>query len=276
MSEREQKQYVYRLVFVSIIVLIHISPLIIVVLNSLRSNNEVALRMIGLPTKLNWENFAYAWKKGSYANAYISTVIIAITSAVIVVISTGLAAYGIVKSKCYLSGFLTGYFVVALSIPYFAMMVPVFFVFHRIGLTNSIPGMIILYSATNIPFNFMFVLAFFKGLPKELDEAARIDGCSELRNFWYNTLPLSKPILTSVVLIVFVNCWNEFLFANLFLQTNKLRTVALRFFVFTGQYSSDYGYMFAAALISILPIIAGYLLMQNRFIEGLTAGSVKG
>jgi raffinose/stachyose/melibiose transport system permease protein len=225
---------------------------------------------------LNWENFAYAWKAGSYANAFVSTILIAMASGLIVMTVSGLASYGIIKSRCYFGNFLSGYFIIALSLPYFAMMVPVFFVFHRIGLTNSVAGMVILYTATNIPFCFMFVLAFFKGLPKELDEAARIDGCSELQNFWYNCLPLARPILTSVVLIVFVNCWNEFLFANLFLQKDTLRTVALRFFVFTGRHSSDYGYMFAAAFISILPIIVIYLLMQNTFIEGMTAGGVKG
>jgi raffinose/stachyose/melibiose transport system permease protein len=261
---------------ITFVAFIHILPLLIVVLNSLRTRNEISRKMIGLPITLNWDNFSSAWALGSYANAYALTIFIAIVSAGVVMFVTGLASYGIEKINCYFKNFLSGYFIVGLSIPYFAMMVPVFFVFYNLKLTNSPSGLIIIYIATNIPFCFMFVSAFFKGLPRELDEAARIDGCSEIQNFWYNTLPLAKPILTSVILITFVNCWNEFLFANLFLQTDKYKTIALSFFVFTGRFSNDYGRLFAAAVISILPIIVIYLLMQNTFVDGLTAGGVKG
>jgi raffinose/stachyose/melibiose transport system permease protein len=276
MRQRKKMCKIVDIGVMTFVAFVHILPLLIVILNSLRDRDAISRNMIGLPVILNWENFSSAWMLGSYASAYALTISIAVISACVVMFVTGLASYGIEKINCYFKNFLSGYFIIGLSIPYFAMMVPVFFVFYNLNLTNSPTGLIILYIATNIPFCFMFVSAFFKGLPKELDEAARIDGCSEIQNFWFNTLPLAKPILTSVMLITFVNCWNEFLFANLFLQTDKFKTVALSFFVFTGRFSSDYGQLFAAAVISILPIIAVYLLMQNTFIDGLTAGSVKG
>ena len=136
--------------------------------------------------------------------------------------------------------------------------------------------MILIYIGINIPFNFVFMSAFFEGMSKELDEAARIDGASEMQNLWYIVVPLAKPIMTSVMLIVFVNTWNEFLFSNTFLQKEEMRTVSLRFFNFVGKNGADYGYIYAAAIISILPIIIIYFLMQDSFVEGMTTGSVKG
>ena len=111
---------------------------------------------------------------------------------------------------------------------------------------------------------------------QELDEAARIDGATELQNFIYNIVPLAKPIFTSVLLIVFVNTWNEFLFSNTFLQSDTVRTVSLKFYTFVGKMGADYGYIYAAAIISILPIVLIFLIMQNSFVDGMTAGSVKG
>lgn len=274
-SKRRKRRIVANLV-VAIISLVHIFPLVIVVLNSLRGDDEVARSMLGIPSQPLLSNYVNAWIKGNYTSAYGSTLLIALVSAVLVMVLTGLAAYGLVKTNAYGKKFFNDYFVIGLSIPYFAMMVPVFYIFFKFNLVDTQIGMIILYTATNIPFSYMFVKAFLEGLPHELDEAARIDGCSELQNFYYNILPLAKPILTSTVLITFVNCWNEFLFSNLFLQSDNIRTVALQFYNFTGKYNVEYGLMYAAAIITIAPVIVIYLLTQNTFIEGMTTGSVKG
>lgn len=276
MESKRRKRRIVTNWIVGIVCLVHIFPLIIVALNSLRGDNEVALSMLGFPTQPLFSNYVNAWVKGNYTSAYASTLLISLVTALLVMVLTGLAAYGLVKTNAYGKKFFNDYFVIGLSIPYFAMMVPVFYIFLKFNLVDTQLGMIVLYTATNIPFSYMFVKAFLEGLPRELDEAARIDGCSEMQNFYYNILPLAKPILTSTVLITFVNCWNEFLFSNLFLQSNDVRTVALQFYNFTGKYNIEYGLMYAAAVITIAPVILIYLLTQNTFIEGMTTGSVKG
>lgn len=276
MNRAKRRQRITGNIIVGIIALIHIFPLVIVIMNSLRTNDEIARSMLGLPVTMKFGNYVEAWKRGGYSHAYMSTLIIGIATALLVMVVTGLAAYGIIKGNAYGKKFLNDYFIIGLSIPYFAMMVPVFFVFYKFKLVDTQVGMIILYTATNIPFCYMFVRSFLEGLPSELDEAARIDGASELQNFYYIVMPLAKPILSSIVLITFVNCWNEFLFSNLFLQNEKLRTVPLQFYNFTGKYTNEYGLMYAAAIITIAPVIAIYLLTQNTFIEGMTAGSIKG
>lgn len=251
-------------------------PLLVMFLNSVRSNEDIKKKLIAFPESIHLENFIIAWKKGGYLQAYMSNLVIGLAAAVIVLTVTGLAAYGIVKLEAFGKNAFRTYFTAGLSIPGFAIIATLFFMFHKIGLVNSRLGMIVIYTAINIPFNFMFVHAFFQGMPKELDEAARIDGAGELQNFWYNVLPLAKPILSTVMLIVFVNVWNEFLFANTFLQDENVRTVALRFYNFVGKNSGDPAYIYAAAVISVLPILIIYMLMQDTFVEGMTSGSVKG
>lgn len=259
-----------------LIAIIHMIPLIVMFLNSVRSNDAIKKRLIAFPEEVHLDNFLTAWTKGGYLQAYISNLIIGLSAAVVVLLVTGLAAYGLVKMDALGKNLFRTYFTAGLSIPGFAIISTLFFMFNRVGLVNSRLGMIIIYSAINIPFNFMFVHAFFEGMPRELDEAARIDGAGEMQNFWYNVFPLAKPIFSTVLLIVFVNVWNEFLFSNTFLQSENVRTVALRFYNFVGKNSGDPAYIYAAAVISVLPILVIYMLMQDTFVDGMTSGSVKG
>lgn len=260
----------------AVVTMLQIIPLVVVVINSLRGNDEIIKNLIGFSRELHFENYMVAWERGGYAHAYASSLIIGFGTSVSVVVLVGFAVYGLSKTECFGKKFFYTYFVSGLAIPTFAVIVPLFFFFYKINLINTHIGMILIYIGTNISFNFMFMYAFFEGMPKELDEAARIDGASEIQNIVHIVVPLAKPIITSVMLIVFVNTWNEFLFSNTFLQKEEVRTVSLRFFSFVGKSGADYGYVYAAAVISILPIVLIYFLMQDLFVEGMTSGSVKG
>lgn len=255
---------------------IHIIPLVTIILNSFRTNEDIVVSMLGLPKALHLENYVVAWQKGGYASAYINSLLIGVATAFIELFVIGLAVYGIMKTDCYFKKFFSTYFVAGLAIPSFAILVPLFSFYSKAELLNTRIGLILIYVATNMSFNYMFLSAFFEGMSKELDEAARIDGATEFQNFLYNVLPLAKPIFTSIVLITFVNTWNEFLFSNVFLQKDIMRTVSLRFYNFVGGTRVEYGYVYAAAIIAILPVVLIYMFSQNKFIEGMTAGSVKG
>lgn len=275
-AQKERLKKILRILISALVTLIQIIPLIVVILNSMRGNDEISKLMIGLPSKISLDNYYVAWERGGYAHAYASSLIIGLGTSAVVMVIDGLAVYALTKMECYGRSFFHNYFVAGLAIPTFAVIVPLFFIFHRLGLINTYIGMILIYIGTNISFNFMFMYAFFEGLPRELDEAARIDGAGEIQNFVHIVIPLAKPIFTSVALIVFVNTWNEFLFSNTFLQKEEMRTVSLRFYNFVGKNGADYGYIYAAAIISILPIVLLYFIMQDSFVEGMTAGSVKG
>lgn len=276
MAEKRKLRLVARTGIAALVTAVQIIPLVIVIINSFRGNDEISKLMLGFPKKLHLENYLVAWEKGGYAHAYASSLIIGLCTSAAVVILVGLCVYGLVKMDCFGKNFFHTYFVAGLSIPTFAVIVPLFFFFYKMNLVNTHLGMILIYIGINIPFNFMFMYSFFEGMPRELDEASRIDGATELQNFRFVVMPLAKPIFTSVMLIVFVNTWNEFLFSNTFLQKEEIRTVSLRFYNFVGKSGADYGYIYAAAIISILPIVLIYFLMQDSFVEGMTSGSVKG
>ena len=149
-----------------LIAVIHMIPLAVMFLNSVRSNDAIRKQLIAFPEEIHWENFVTAWIRGGYLDAYISNLIIGLSAALIVLCVTGFAAYGIVKLDAPGKRFFRTYFTAGLSIPGFAIIATLFFMFNRVGLINSRIGMIVIYSAINIPFNFMFVHAFFEGMPK--------------------------------------------------------------------------------------------------------------
>lgn len=275
MKKRVRKKKILTVVAI-LVTIIHIIPLVVIILNSVRQNQEINLNMLGIPRKINFDNYLVAWEKGGYASAYINSLFIGICTAFIELFVIGFAVYGIQKTNCYLKKFFSTYFVAGLAIPSFAILVPLFSFYSKVDMLNTRIGIIAIYVATNMSFNYMFLSAFFEGMSKELDEAARIDGATEIQNFMYNVLPLAKPIFTSIILITFVNTWNEFLFSNTFLQEQTMRTVSLRFYNFVGSTSVEYGYVYAAAIISVFPVVIIYIFTQDKFIEGMTAGSIKG
>jgi raffinose/stachyose/melibiose transport system permease protein len=147
---------------------------------------------------------------------------------------------------------------------------------NKLGLVDTHLSLIIVYTATQLPFNMLLLRTFLAGIPRELEEAAKIDGCNEIQSLWRITLPIAKPMFLTVALLVLVHVWNEFLWSNTFITNEGLKTVATRFVKFTGQYGSNMARIYTASVITIAPIIILYLLFSRKFIEGMTSGSVKG
>jgi raffinose/stachyose/melibiose transport system permease protein len=258
--------------------LVVLIPLAQVVFNSMRTTGEIQTFPLGFPKGLSFavSNFRETWDKGGYANGYFSTVVIAVLTVFIVCTVVSCAAYALAKHVNFNKNFYLFYFTIGLSIPTFAYIVPDFFLLRQIKLVDSYLGITFIYAAQNLPFNLLLMRAFFMGIPRELEESAKMDGCSEIGALWHITIPLSKTIITTISLLVFVHVWNEFLFSNTLLQTDKVRTVAVRYYKFVAAYSSNLSRIYAASVITILPIVILFLLLQRKFIEGITQGGVKG
>ena len=262
--------------FLIVLALFQIFPIATMFLNTLRTDSQIKEMPIGFPTQLYFKNYVETWVRGGYFTAFCNSILVGVATIVIVMTVCGLAGYAIVKLKLPKKEFFTGYFMLVMSLPSFLYIVPNYFLFHQLNLVNNLAGIIILYAAGAIPFNLLLIRTFLIGIPKELEESARVDGCSELRVFLSITAPLAKPILTTVALLVFVSTWNEFLFANTFLTDDNIRTVATRFVKFTGEWTRDLAKIFTAGSITMMPIIILYLFLQKTFIEGMTTGSLKG
>jgi raffinose/stachyose/melibiose transport system permease protein len=251
-------------------------PLIQLLSNSLRPNEEIQKFPLGVFKKFVITNYPETWIRGGYARAFLNSIIVGFATIVLVLVLVGLAAYALSKLEFKGREFFIVYFLMAMSIPAFAYLIPVYFLFDRIGLTNNLLGIILLYTGRNIPFNLLLLRTFLLGIPRELEETAKVEGCNELTAFLRITMPIAKSMFLTIALLIFLNTWNEFLFANTFLVADRTRTVATRFIRFTSEFSMDLAKIFTAGVITILPIVVLYLCMQKEFIEGLTSGSVKG
>ena len=207
--------------------------------------------------------------------AFINSTIVSGVSIVVVDIVVGCCAYSLAKLHPRWGSVIFNYFLVAVTIPISLCLVPIFFLWQKLGLMNTLLGLIILYCGTNIPFDVIFMRAFFVGIPTEVIESARLDGCNEPNIVLRIVVPMAKPAFFTISLLVGLGTWNEFFYANAFIQTDALRTVATRYLAFVGQYSSDWTMICAAGLITILPMTILYFCFQRNFIEGLAAGSVK-
>jgi len=251
-------------------------PVLQVFLNSFRSDSEVKMRPFGLPSKWILTNWPETWVIGNYGLAYMNSLIIAASVIAMVLTLIGLGSYAL--SKLHFRGreFFIAYFFVAISLPGFLYIVPDYFMLNKLGLVNTRLSLVILYTAFNLPFNMLLLRTFLGNIPRELEEAAKIDGCGELGVFLRITVPIAKTIFLTIAILVFVGCWNEFLWASTFISNELLRPTATKYVKFVGQYSSNMARIYTASAITILPIVVLYILFSRRFIEGMTSGSVKG
>lgn len=265
-----------KMLFLVLMLLFAAVPLLQVLLNSFRSDREVKSMPIGLPKRWVFNNWPETWRIGGYAQAYFNSLLTAAVVIIVVLTLVGFGAYALSKLEFKGRGFFMGYFFVAISLPTFLYIVPDYFVMNKLGLVNTRWSLMIIYSATQLPFNMLLLRTFLAGIPRELEEAAKIDGCDELQSFLRITLPIAKPMFLTIGILVFVHVWNEFLWANTFITTEALKPVATKYVVFTGQYGSNMARIYTASAITIAPVIVLYLLFSRRFIEGMTSGSVKG
>lgn len=267
---------VVKYIFLIGMLLFALIPLVQVFLNSFRSDREVKSMPLGLPGKWVFNNYPETWQIGGYGKAYINSIFIAVVVIVVVLAVAGLGAYSISKLEYRGRDFFNAYFFVAISLPGFLYIVPDYFIFNKLHLIDSRLGLMLVYIAMQIPFNMLLLKTFLVGIPRELEEAAKIDGCNELDSFLKITLPIAKPMFLTVAILVFVNVWNEYLWSNTFITTEILKPVSTRFVKFTGEYGSDMARIYTASVITIAPVIVLYLLFSRKFIEGMTSGSVKG
>jgi len=253
-----------------------IGPLLLLFNNGFKPRDEFMSNPLGFPSRLAYGNLIEAWNKGEYGQAFINSFIVGAACIIIVCICAGLAAYALSKLEFKGSKLIMGMLLFTLAIPTGLFLVPLFFIWKHLNLMDTLHGIILIYSAIFLPFNIFLLRSFFVGIPNELLDSARVDGCNELQVISKMIFPLAQPAFLTVSLLIGLWTWNEFFFANAFLQSNELKTVSTRYLVFTGRFSNDWTMISAAGIITIFPIIILYVFLQRRFIEGLTEGSLKG
>jgi raffinose/stachyose/melibiose transport system permease protein len=253
-----------------------IGPMIILLLNSFKSRADLGRNPLGLPSKLLWSNYSRAWDIGNFSTTTRNSGLLVAMTVVGVLLLGGMAAYSLAKLNPPGGSGVMLYLLVGSSLPLQLFLVPLFFLWKNLGLTNSLPGLALIYIATNSPLAIFLLRSYMIQLPRDFEDAARVDGAGELQIFFGIVVPLSWPGFLTVGLVVALNVWNEFLLATVFLTKQELFTVVTSYYQFTTQFSRDWSLTSAAAMMMILPVIAIFLLLQRRFVEGLTQGGIKG
>jgi raffinose/stachyose/melibiose transport system permease protein len=256
--------------------LIALAPIIVMWMNALKKSTEIFRNPFALPTVFQWENLVRAWTVGRF-NQYIgNSVILTIPTVLGVVALASLAGYSFGRLKFVGSNIVYYLFLLGLMVPFQSIMIPMYYDLRDFQLIGSYWAMILPAIALGLPFGIFLMQAFFKGLPAELAEAARIDGCTEFGVFFRVILPLAQPAISTLVVFQFMWTWNAFLMPLLFLNEESLRPVALGIVFFSGRYTTNYGLVAAGVTLATLPLIAIYIIFQRQFMRGLTAGAVKG
>jgi len=257
--------------------LFNIYCVIWITLTSLKTNRELATNPWGLPEAPQFENYTRAWESANLGLAFRNSVIVTGASVLLILVFCAPAAYALSRFKFKGSGWLTALFIAGAGVPAAMLIIPLFGLTQNLGLNDSLPGLILIYSVVSIPFTMFVLTGFYSTLPSEFEEAARIDGCTEFGVFWRVMLPLVSPGLITVAIFNFVTIWNEYALALVFLQDPEKLPLARALYGITSsmQYTGDWASLFAAVVIVMVPSLAVYALLSERLIEGITAGALK-
>ncbi len=263
-------------ILLAIFAFLALFPIALLVLNSLKPAAQIVQNPLGLPQPIRWQNFANAWNHAKFSQTFINSLIVSGTTIALVCTTSSLTAYVIARRKIKSWKIFTFYLLATTTAPIQLYIFALYFGFAKLGLINNIFGVALIYTALYSPFAVMLLRTYFLAVPKELEEAAIVDGATHWQVFWRVMLPIVSPGILTVALIIGLNSWNEFLIATTFLQKQQNMTAVIAFFLLSGQYSSDWGEIMAAALIIVVPVVVLFVFMQKRFIEGMAGGSVKG
>jgi raffinose/stachyose/melibiose transport system permease protein len=259
------------------VAIIQLLPLVWLLLFSLKDNQEVFnLPPLALPTDPKWENYAKVWTEGNIGLYFLNSVIVTGSAVILTVLLASFVTFALTRMRWKLSKLVLGLFMVGLMIPVHSTLIPLFNFFLNVGLMDHPLAIILTYTAFNLPLTIMILLGFYYTLPRELEEAAIMDGCSIHRLFFQIILPMTAPVVATTAIINMIYNWNEFVFVNTFISSDKYKTLTVGIQNFIGQYSTDWGAIGATLVISILPILLAFIFLSNRIVEGITAGSVKG
>jgi raffinose/stachyose/melibiose transport system permease protein len=257
-----------------VVSLIMIIPVVLVFINALKTRAQASSMGIDLPTVLQWQNFATVVEKGKLVTAFGNSVLYAVAATVVGVTLSAMAAYVLARSRTRLNRGIYLLIIMGIAIP--TNFVTLTKVMQTTHLINTQLGIIVLYAAAHIPLNVLLIYAFMHSLPRELDEAAIMDGCSPMRLFFSVIYPLLTPVLVTAAVLNLLDIWNEFLLPLYYLNKSDNWPMTLAIYNFFGQYQSDWSLVSADIVLTILPVIVIYLLAQRYILSGLTTGAVKG
>lgn len=256
--------------------LLWLGPVLLIVSTALKTRDDVKVNPFGLFSSFSLSNFSAAWNGGHFNDYVLNSILLSLPStAAVLVLST---AAGYAFARLPFPGRTVAFYAVVLGllVPFFAFMIPLYFQLRSMGLLDTLVGVDLVLTATGVPFGTFFMRAFFLDLPTELEHSARVDGASEWQIFTRVMLPLVRPGISALGVFTFIQTWNNFLVPILYLPGGSFRPLTTGLFQFISGRQIDIGPLAAACLITLVPVVAVFLVMQRQVAQGFISGAVKG
>lgn len=265
--------FYFALILISVVVII---PIITVILTAIKSQADFysGKSIFDLPKAICWDNFVNALTGGRLGTYMWNDVVVSCLKVPIGILVEAMAAFAITRLNVKHKTGIFIFFLLGMMLPMQVALVPINMIYTQLHLTNTYFGLFYVYVGFGISFGILILRGFFKSIPKDIDEAACIDGCNKMKLFWIIILPIAKPAVATLFIMDFLSTWNEYLLASVLITDKNMRTVAAGLMTFIGEHGTDYGLLNAGVLISVIPVILVYIFFQRYFVEGIS-GAVK-
>jgi len=251
-------------------------PLLWMVVSSLKTQETIFTDISLIPQQFNFQNYIIAWQEGGFGRNFLNSILYTVSVVCGLVIVSSMAAYGFARLKFPGRNILFIMFMAAMMIPIPGSFVALYVLLNKLHLRNTPIGYILCMINVGLSTSIFLLKTFFDKMPKELEDAARIDGCSKFGIWWHVALPLSKPVLAVVVIFNALNVWNEYILALIIFDSRKFMPLQVALQTFQGEFVTNYPLLMAGLTITALPIIIIYLFMQKYIIKGVTQGAIVG
>ncbi len=255
---------------------VNIYPIFWMIMNSVKTNQEVALHPFAFPRGVEISNYVYAWKSAKLGLAFMNSSVIAIISTVATVFLGALISFFLARFYFRGKAIIYSYLMFGMLIPIQATLVPIFLLENNLGIMNSQISLFFPYVAFSLPITVFILVSFMSAFHRDIEESAIIDGCGIFQMFRSVILPMTRPALATVIILVFIGNWNEFVFALVLVNDSGLKTLPLAISTLVGQFTTNVSAQMAGMAIALIPTIIMYLFLQNQLVKGMTAGAVKG
>lgn len=278
MKEKRKKIVLKAVFYVALtaLALLWVIPMFTLIFTAIKSKQDFfsGISLFSMPKEIAWSNFTDAITKGRLLTYMKNDMIVSGLKVPLGIFVEALAAFAL--TRCNIKH-RTGIFIfmlIGMMLPMQAALVPINVIFSKLGLLNTYFGLFYVYVGFGISYGVLILRGFFKGIPKDIDEAAYIDGCNKWKLFFHIILPIAKPAVATLVITDFLATWNEYLLASVVINDNGKKTVPVGIMTFVGEHGTDYGFLCAGVLLSVIPVLIVYLVFQRYFVEGM-AGAVK-
>lgn len=258
------------------LVLVALLPLVLVAINTMKTHPQIVANPLSLPDSLHLDNFRQAWFAGKFSIGIKNSFLLTGTTVLLTLCLATPASFALARKHIRGWKIITIYFLCATTVPIQLFLFPLYFVYAKLGLVGNVFATSLILSAINLPLATFLLRTYALNIPREIDDAAFMDGATQYQIFRHVILPLMRPGLVTVSIIVGLNAWNEFLITSTFQQGQNSFTMTLGYLSMNGIYATDQGAMMAGAFILVAPVIVFFLVMQRFFIAGMTGGAVKG